>query len=158
MTTITPVETLQNHHGTMIELSGHGVLVEGKSGAGKTSLALGLIEHFERNGKPAILISDDQIFLEAVDQQSQHRLIAHRPLEIANKVEIRGFGIVKMASKSKSSVDLIVQLVCEEEIERMPDEQFEERLGGRIPIVKVPAQHEAQSIRIVLAKMTELFD
>ncbi len=152
------MHNFKNHHATVIEICGHGLMIEGQSGAGKTSLALGLIEQFNLNGKTACLISDDQVLLEVVDKGDEQRLRAHRPDAIAGKVEIRGFGISNLASKANCEIDLIVELLGDEKIERMPSAKFCYRNGVRCAYIQVPERHEAQSIRIIRAKLNALFD
>jgi serine kinase of HPr protein (carbohydrate metabolism regulator) len=52
-----------NHHACAIEIEGVGLLIEGPSGSGKSSLAHGLIDYFITRAKPASWISDDQVLL-----------------------------------------------------------------------------------------------
>lgn len=141
-----------NHHCSVIEIAGTGIAIEGRSGAGKTSLALGLIEAANRRLLEAYLICDDQAFIEAKDG----KLHAKAPGPIAGLVELRGFGIARMASKPACIVELVVRLVPDETVDRMPGPAQTDLLGVVLPLVKLPERHEAQSIRIVLAKLTGL--
>ena len=48
----------ETHHGCVVDIGGKGILITGKSGSGKTSLALGLIE---RAPVAAALVADDRV-------------------------------------------------------------------------------------------------
>jgi serine kinase of HPr protein (carbohydrate metabolism regulator) len=141
-----------NHHCSVIEIAGTGIAIEGKSGAGKTSLALGLIEAAKRRSIEACLICDDQALIEA----KGGRLYAKAPDPIAGLVELRGYGVARMASKPGCIVRLVVRLVPDEEVERMPGPAHTSLLGIELPLVKLPERHEAQSVRIVLASLGDL--
>lgn len=66
-----------------------GVLIRGVSGAGKTSLALALVEAAALRGVFARLVADDRVLLE----RCNGRLIARPHPAIAGRVERRGQGI-----------------------------------------------------------------
>lgn len=151
-----PLEQMkkQNMHGCLVQLDGKGIFITGPSGSGKTSLCLGLLETFHGRDRPASLVSDDQILIHA----ENGNLIGEVPASIAGKTEIFGFGIVKIDHISGSKIDLLVHLVPDEQVERMPEERFEEMLGVNIPCISAPERHENQAKRIVLAKMAVLFD
>lgn len=95
-----------NIHATAVVLDGGAVLVTGRAGAGKTSLALALIERWRSEGRFARLLSDDQVFVAPL----ACRLEAFAPATIAGLVEIRGVGIVKMPYVAQAVVDLVVDL------------------------------------------------
>ncbi|MFK7901346.1 MAG: HPr kinase/phosphorylase [Nitratireductor sp.] len=139
----------QNFHCTIIDIAGFGgLLIIGVSGSGKTSLALGLLEHFNRHDKnTAAFVCDDQALLSA----NNAKLIAHAPNAIEGKVEIFGFGISEIDHKPASEIKLIVELVEDALIERMPEDKIYTLMGLDIAHIQVPIRHEAQSIRIIKA-------
>lgn len=150
-------------HACCIEVDGLGVLIIGPSGSGKTSLAHGLIENFSGRQKPAVWISDDQVYLTKADS----RILAVTPQAIAGKAEIFGLGIIDVPFKRETHLDLVVEIVDDDEIERMPEETFlafvEEEAGQQhwldqisIRLVHVPRRHEAQSVRLVMAALAQL--
>jgi HPr kinase/phosphorylase len=98
-------------HATCVVLGTVGVLIRGPSGAGKSDLALRLIDG------GAELVSDDYCDVEALDG----KLVATPPTAIAGKIEMRGFGIVEMPHRPVAAVGLVVDLLPESEIERMPE-------------------------------------
>ena len=89
-----------------------GALILGGSGAGKSALALSLIEAcpFQRTA----LIADDVVFLET----SRGGLVARRPESIAGMIEVRGFGPVKV--RTISSCGLIIAVDLGAQSERVP--------------------------------------
>ena len=101
---------MENIHASCVDINGNGILILGKSGCGKSDLALRLIN------EGAALVSDDRCEVYSENQN----LIATAPKEIKNLLEIRGIGIVKLKTKSKTRIKLVINLKTLEEIERMP--------------------------------------
>ncbi|HVY19229.1 MAG TPA: serine/threonine protein kinase [Bauldia sp.] len=100
-------------HASVASLRGRGVLIRGRSGSGKSSLLLSLIEH-----AGATLVADDRVYLVAHDAG----LTASPPATIAGQMEIRGVGIVRKPYASSAPVDLVVDLLPLAECPRLPDE------------------------------------
>jgi serine kinase of HPr protein (carbohydrate metabolism regulator) len=128
----------------------HGILIEGKSGAGKSSVAMGVIEAFRRAGGQAFLVSDDQVLVEVI----AGIVTGHAPPTIAGKIEIRGHGIAEAEFRESAAITLVVHLRPENEIERMPEARTLNMAGQAIPLVEAPERHEAQAVRIVQAALT----
>jgi HPr kinase/phosphorylase len=72
-------------HGVMMDVFGLGVLIQGRSGVGKSETGLELIERGHR------LIADDVVMLRRV---RKNILIAETPSDIGYHMEIRGIGII----------------------------------------------------------------
>ena len=98
-------------HASCVALAGEGVLLRGAPGAGKSDLALRLIEGGAR------LVADDQVVLTS----SGEALLAAPPSRIAGLLEVRGIGIVSMEFVHQCPVNLVVDLVQPNAVERMPD-------------------------------------
>jgi serine kinase of HPr protein (carbohydrate metabolism regulator) len=77
-----------------------GVLILGRSGRGKSDLALRLI------ALGAELVSDDRTDLAAIG----NRLVATPPKTIAGLLEVRGIGIARMKHARRAAVVLVVDL------------------------------------------------
>ena len=77
-----------------------GILLLGKSGSGKSDLALRLI------ARGAKLVSDDRtdLFME------NGKLTARAPASIKSLIEVRGLGIVALPSAAKARIALAVSL------------------------------------------------
>lgn len=76
-------------HGAAVAVGEAGVLIRGVSGAGKSSLALALVEAAVARGMFARLVADDRVLLEVLNG----RLLARPHPAIAGRVERRGQGI-----------------------------------------------------------------
>ena len=76
------------------------MLIEGASGAGKSDLALRLID------RGALLVSDDYSLVRRVGTS----ILATAPTTIAGKIEVRGVGIIEMPHDAEAEVALIVAL------------------------------------------------
>ena len=98
-------------HATCVAVAATGVLIRGPSGAGKSDLALRLIDG------GAELVADDYCEISARDG----RLLAAAPLNLAGKIEVRGYGIITLPFRPSAAVGLVVDLLPEAEIERMPE-------------------------------------
>ena len=75
-----------NHtHGVFVQIKGKGVLIIGKSGVGKSEVALDLIYKGHR------LIADDSV---SFYKRNQNTLIGKPPSLLKNLMEVRGLGII----------------------------------------------------------------
>lgn len=115
-------------------------MIEGESGAGKSDLALRLID------RGATLISDDYTLL----QRAGRELIASPPDTIAGQIEVRGLGVLPMPHVAKVPVALLVHLTNVPE--RMPLADEVRRIAG-LDIREVPVDpHSASApIKVELA-------
>ena len=86
------------------------MLIGGRSGSGKSDLALRLID------RGAVLVSDDYTMLERVGRA---RCARRAPATIAGKIEMRGVGIVELGAAPDVPVALFVDLDAAPE--RLPE-------------------------------------
>ena len=105
---------MENVHATCVDMNGAGVLIVGRSGSGKSDLALRLIEN-----KGAVLVADDRTNLIV----NGENLVANSPESIQGLIEVRGVGIVKKNFKPQSCVKLVVISSLKEKIERYVKEK-----------------------------------
>ena len=132
-------------HASCVALEGRGVLLRGAPGAGKSDLALRLIESGAR------LVADDQVALTSAGEA----LLAAPPSRIAGLLEVRGIGIVSMEHVSKCPLALVVDLVRPDAIERMPEAATVELCGHRLAHVAL-APFEASApakVRLALSRV-----
>ena len=132
-------------HGTCVELYGLGVLLRGPSGSGKSDLALRLIDDGAR------LVADDQVILTKI----AGRIQATAPTEIAGRIEVRGIGIVDVATIEVAQMVLIVNLVAPADIPRMP-EPYEFLLAGiSLPTIALAPFEASAAAKVRLAVLVE---
>lgn len=104
-------------HATAVAIGGAAVLIEGRSGAGKSDLALQLID------RGAVLIADDR----ALVVRDGGRLMAKAPVTMAGRIEVRGLGIVAVPHVAQAPVALVVRLADEDQ--RLPERRVR-RIAG----------------------------
>lgn len=127
-------------HASCVAIGGHAVLIEGLSGAGKSDLALRLIDRGAR------LVSDDYTLV----SRNEMTLIASAPETIVGKMEVRGLGIVEMNAVTNVPVSLIVSLA--DQIDRMPaDDEHRLIAGLPVPLVALNAFEASAPIKVELA-------
>ncbi len=127
-------------HGNLIDVFGVGVLILGKSGIGKSELALSLIMRNHR------FVADDMVEI----VKKYPGVLIGRPTEMLKHiVEIRGLGIVNIkdlfgisAIRDTKRIELVIELVKWEddtEYDRLGlEEDFYEIMGIKLPLVKLP--------------------
>ena len=103
-----PPENAELIHATCIAIDGIGVLLRGASGAGKSDLALRLID------RGAVLVGDDYVHASVRDDTRW----AQVPNTIAGRIEVRGVGIVTLPYQPEAPVGLVVDLGEED---RLPE-------------------------------------
>ncbi|MEX2304906.1 MAG: HPr(Ser) kinase/phosphatase [Waddliaceae bacterium] len=127
-------------HGTLVEVFGVGVLIQGDSAVGKSEAALGLIERGHR------LISDDIV---KVKKRENGYLEGSGAELTRHHMEIRGIGIINVANlygavcvRDTKSIDLAVQLEFWDEqrfYDRIGlDDKFCDILGVKLPLHLLP--------------------
>ncbi len=101
-----------------------GVLILGKSGSGKSSLALSLLA----NG--AQLVCDDRVQL----QVKNKILMMTKPSSLPSALEVRGLGLIKVPLITEARVDLIIDMGLTSD-SRLGGHKME-LVGVEIPCVK----------------------
>ena len=127
-------------HATCVAIGGEAVLIEGRSGTGKSDLALRLID------RGATLVSDDYTILLRRDGT----LIARPPGNLAGKIEVRGIGILDVEHLSDVPVALIVAIT--EAPPRMPAASRQRQVAGvAVREIALPALEPSAAIKVELA-------
>jgi HPr kinase/phosphorylase len=112
-------------HATAVAIDGRAVLLRGQPGAGKSDLALRLID------AGAELVTDDQSELFRRDDM----IFVRPPRRISGLIEVRGIGILRIAALAEAPVVLIADLVAGDRVERMPERRREPFLGLSLPVI-----------------------
>ena len=129
-----------NVHGTLVDVYGVGLLYTGKSGIGKSEVALDLVERGHR------LVADDVV---KVTRMAPDVLIGNSSELLGHHMEIRGVGIIDIEElfgirsiRLQKRIEVEVRLVLWSETETYERLGLEEEatsiLGVRTPILYVP--------------------
>lgn len=118
-------EAAVNLHATAVALdAARGVLILGRSGAGKSALGLELM------ALGAQLVSDDRVDVARRDGA----LWASAPATIRGRIEARGIGLLEAAPLDAAQLVLVVDL-DRPEPDRLPPHRVTEILGISLPLV-----------------------
>lgn len=151
---LAPTEVM---HGVLVDVFGVGILITGKSGVGKSEIALELVNRGHR------LIADDSVIIKNINDQ----LIGKSPEKIRYYMEIRGIGIINIqrmfgpgSVRPDKGVDIIAELSPWEQGKNYDrigiNEQYEEILGINIQKVVIPVT-PGRNIPIVLETAARKF-
>jgi HPr kinase/phosphorylase len=128
-------------HGTAIAIDGGAILLRGPPGAGKSDLALRLIDG------GACLVADDQTEL----RRAELRVWVSAPAALAGLIEVRGIGILRVDALIEAPLVMCVDLVLSDEIERLPQRRFANLLGLEIPLIAVSAFEASAAAKLRFA-------
>lgn len=127
-------------HGTLVDVHGVGLLIQGRSAIGKSEVGLDLVERGHR------LVADDTVI---ITRQPQGILVGRSPDILEDQMEIRGIGIVDVkrlfgigGTRRQKRIEVVVTLVdwsSELDYERLGlEDQAKTLLGVELPEVTVP--------------------
>ncbi len=138
-------------HGSMVDISGIGVLIMGAPGMGKSECAIGLVE------RGYALVADDTTLVRV---SAGKDLIGTSVQPGRNFMEVRGIGLVEVPAmfgvkgmRTEKRIDLVVTLVPWEkagEIERVGEEmETMNLLGIPVPHMRIPIRPGRDVARLV---------
>ncbi len=144
-------------HGVFVDVFGIGILITGKSGVGKSEIALDLVNRGHR------LVADDSVIIKNIND----KLIGKSPENIRYYMEIRGLGIINVqqmfgpgAITPSKTIDIIAELSPWEQgkgYERIGTEEiYEEVLGEKILKIIIPVT-PGRNVPIVLETAARKF-
>jgi serine kinase of HPr protein (carbohydrate metabolism regulator) len=135
-----PEVSSETVHGTCVAIDGRAVLIEGRSGGGKSDLALRLID------RGATLVADEQV----VCQRHDGGLVASPPAHAAGRIEVRGIGAVEMPHAERVSVSLLIAIL--DSPSQHPDDARTRRIAGvDVPVLPLAALEPSAPIKVELA-------
>jgi len=137
--------------GSTVDILGVGVLIRGASGIGKSECVLGLIE------RGYSLVADDVTRITSLEGRE---LIATAPELTRNHIEVRGIGIINVASvfgigsiRIEKRLDLVVTLKDWQEVEAVDriglDREFYGILGLQVPHLTIPVRPGRDMARLI---------
>ncbi len=138
-------------HGTLVDVRGVGVLLEGPPGIGKSETALGLVRH------GCALVADDVALLSL---DAHGALWGTAPNHLRGFMEIRGLGLLHVptlfgiaAVRPECRMDLVVSLrrcSTEDDVDRVgSDVQTCEVLGLPVPRLLIPVAAGRDFVNVV---------
>ena len=137
-------------HASAVLTGARAVLIRGPAGAGKSRLALNLIQAASRGQLVfARLVADDRVHIEA----AHGRLIARPPTALAGLLEVRGFGITQLPYEPVAVVSWVVDLGSAAPM-RMPDDEAERALVAGVRIRRLSVAPHCDPVPMVLAAVT----
>jgi HPr kinase/phosphorylase len=128
-------------HASCVALSGVGVVLLGRSGSGKSDLALRLIDAGGR------LVADDRLVVE----RHGDRLIGRAPAALAGLIEVRDLGIMRVEHCASAPLGLVVELDQAAAQPRLPGRMIHELLGVTLPCVRLDSRAPSSCAKIKLA-------
>lgn len=143
-------------HGGLMSIYGKGVLIRGKSGLGKSEIALELIK------RGHVLVADDRVDCYRI----HNRIVGEAPQLLQGMLEIRGIGIINVSRMfgastvlPKMEVDFEVRLEKWEDnadYDRVgiEEKKYEQILDVDIPMIVVPVREGRSMAAIIESAVT----
>jgi HPr kinase/phosphorylase len=120
-------------HASAVVIGEKGLLIEGVSGAGKSSLAARLIADAGARGHFARLIGDDRVAVRA----QAGRLIATGHPAIRGRIERRGLGILRVDWVEHAVIAGLVRIAGDAQRLPEPEESTTVVAGVRLPVLRL---------------------
>lgn len=137
-------------HASAVAVGGAGLLIRGRTGAGKSTLALGLI------ARGAELVSDDRVILRAGDSPGD-RPVLEPPPAIAGLLEAHGIGIIRLSYRPSVPLMLVADLDTPPPA-RLPERRTERLQGRDVPVLMCRGREGLADTLYVLLGHGELID
>ena len=134
----------KNFHSTSVVVEDLGIMIIGKSGSGKSDLALRLID------SGAMLISDDL----TICKKSGNFLYLNSHKETRGLLEVREIGIMTVPYIDNIKLALVVELT-DIDFKRSPGEISCKVLGIRVPKIKILGR-ESSAVAKIKIKLNQI--
>jgi serine kinase of HPr protein (carbohydrate metabolism regulator) len=134
-------------HAAAVLIGPKAALIRGGAGAGKSQLALALVEAARIGGLPfARLVGDDRVHVEA----SAGRLLVRPAKKLAGLLEVRGLGIRHLPYEPVAVVGLVVDLAAAD-ADRQPAREATEASIEGIVLPRLAVAPGTPALPLVLA-------
>ncbi|MDJ0514379.1 MAG: HPr kinase/phosphatase C-terminal domain-containing protein [Methyloceanibacter sp.] len=136
-------------HGTCVALGPCAALLRGKSGSGKSDLALRFLALPPSEDGETGLVADDQVRLHI----GEDGLIASPPEALAGLMEVRGLGIQSFPFVDGARLVLVCDLVAASDVPRMPPDPWDRTTiaGTALPAIKLAPFEASAPLKLKLA-------
>lgn len=135
-------------HGTCVQVHEGGVLLTGPSGSGKSDLALRLIDG------GALLVGDDLVAVSASEQTPERLIVRTAQDRLAGLLEVRGLGIMRVPAVESAVLDLVIQMVTADAVERLPGPEWMTMLGRSVACLRLAPFEASAAAKVRLAAAT----
>jgi len=132
---------MERIHATCVASDGQAVLLRGKTGSGKSDLALRLMD------QGWDLVADDYTELEA----DGNMLLARPPETLKGLLEVRGLGLVQVPHVERAKVVAVFDLVPLANVERLPEVTIVSFEGLDVPSYTLHALEASAPAKIRMA-------
>jgi serine kinase of HPr protein (carbohydrate metabolism regulator) len=137
----------QSIHASAVLIGAKAALIRGPAGAGKSQLALALLEAARTGGLPfARLVADDRALIEV----RNGRLLVRPAPALAGLIEVRGLGIRRLPYEPLAVVGLIVDLTAPD-ADRLPARAAAETAVAGIVLPRLAVAPGTPALPLVLA-------
>ncbi|GHE54454.1 hypothetical protein GCM10019059_12170 [Camelimonas fluminis] len=128
-------------HASCVLLDDRGLLILGDSGAGKTTLALGLLDRWRRAGRFARMVADDRTML----WTSGRRVLGRSHPRIAGDYELFGYGIQETTYERAAVIRAAVWCQSDDG-PRYPDDAAPQWRHGAmsLPMISLGKNHQRE--------------
>jgi len=134
-------------HASVVLIGPKAALIRGPAGAGKSQLALALIEAARADALPfARLVADDRALVEV----QNGRLLVRPAPELAGLIEVRGLGIRRLSYEPVAVAGLVVDLAAAD-AERLPARAAAETPIEGISLPRLAVAPGTPALPLVLA-------
>jgi serine kinase of HPr protein (carbohydrate metabolism regulator) len=128
-----------------VVVEGAGVLLRGPPGSGKSDLTLRLIDG------GAKLVADDGVELRRSGDAIIARLPPAAPDSVRGRIEVRGLGIAPVPTVAEARLDLVIDLVPADAVERLPEPAIAELLGVKLSLLRLNGLEPSAPAKVRLA-------
>jgi HPr kinase/phosphorylase len=141
---VTAIPTI---HASAVLIGAKAALIRGPAGAGKSQLALALIEAAQQDALPfARLVADDRAQIEV----RNGRLLVRPAAALAGLIEVRGLGIRQLNYEPVAAVGLVVDLAAAD-ADRLPAREAAETTIEGIVLPRLAVAPAQPALPLLLA-------
>lgn len=141
---------MTTNHASAVLIGATAVLIRGASGAGKSRLALALI-NAQTQGllRFSRLVADDRVLLDVCNG----RLLVRPAPSLAGLIEVRGLGIRRLPYEAVGTVGLVVDLDAAD-ADRLPSRETSQTAISGVNLPRLAVAPETDPLPLVVSYLT----
>jgi HPr kinase/phosphorylase len=150
-----PPDRAENIHASAVVVGEAGIVIRGRSGRGKSALALALIDIASMHGLFGRLVGDDRVLIRACGG----RILLSGAPNTLSLIERRGIGLERVPFEPAAVARLIVDLLDEgESAARMPEASDETAMLAGIRLPRLAFDGSSRPFERARAVLATLWD